>query len=129
MHFMAAQSPVSGHAMQISGARQSMSNLHSAVAHIGLLNTHSRFSSQYDAAMTGTAAAAQSDPAHGVHWSPQDFPSQGDTSVQLSMPLVQTPFTQSDHGQTVLPFEHMVQGAALTGHCSAVMHICSGQVG
>jgi hypothetical protein len=125
---MVAQSPVSGHAMQISGARQSMSTLHSAVVHMGMLNTHSRFSSQYDAAMMG-AAPAQFDPAHGVQGSPQDFPSQGDTSVQLSMPLVQTPFTQSDHGQTVLPSEHMVQGAALTGHCSSVMHICSGQVG
>jgi hypothetical protein len=39
------------------------------------------------------------------------------------MPLVQTPFTQSDQGQTVDPSLHMVQGAALTGHSAAVMHI------
>jgi hypothetical protein len=115
--------------MQISGATQSVSSLHSVAAHIGRLYTQSRFSSQYDAATTGAAAASQLLPTHGVQTSPQDLPSHGEVSLQLSMPPVQTPFTQSDHGQTVVPSLHMVQGAALTGHSAAVMHIWPGQVG
>jgi hypothetical protein len=120
---MVAHWRASGQTMQASTMGHSMSVLHSSVAHSGLLYTHSRFSLQYDAAMMGAAPAAQLVPTHGVQMSPQDLPSHGETSPQLSMPLVQTPSTQSDQGQTVEPSAHMVQGAALTGHSASVMHI------
>jgi hypothetical protein len=79
--------------------------------------------------MMGAAPASQFVPTHGVQKSPQALPSQGDMSLQLSMPDVQMPFTQSDQGQTVEPSAHMVQGASLTGHSSADMHAWPGHVG
>jgi hypothetical protein len=130
MHFVSAQvfATPSSHTMQMSGAAQSMSALHWLDEHIGTLNTQSRFASQYEAAMIG-AAASQFVPTHGVQESPQDLPSQGALSLQLSMPLVHMPFTQSDHGHTVVPSAHMVQGASLTGHSAAVMQTWPGHVG
>jgi hypothetical protein len=91
----------------------------------GRFSWHLRLASQY---MTTAGTEGQSAPVQAAQVSPHCLPLHGSSLVHESMPALQTPLSQRDHGQALEPSGQSSHGARLLGQSASAWH-SAGQLG